>query len=220
MRSQNEHNSLEAPNSYRELRLLKELEEAPEISQRDLSQKLGVALGLTNAMIRNFTKKGYLRATQADWKRWLYAITPEGFSHKLRLTVAYVQRVVDDYGNVKEVLRQEMDPLAFHQEARIAIYGTGAFAELVFLGLKDIGIEEIDIYSPDYMTNSRFLGMPVRNTTSLQSGHYDKIVIAVLNDSETTVKSLKKQGIASVDLVTFFSNGKIKTSTKSPNGGK
>jgi len=220
MRSESEHNSLEARNSYRELQLLQELEEAPEISQRDLSQKLGVALGLTNAMIRNFTKRGYLRATKAGWRRWLYAITPIGFSHKLQLTVAYVQRVVDDYGNVREVLRQEMDPLALHQESRIAIYGVGAFAELVFLGLKDIGIEEIDIYSPDYVTNSRFLGMPVRNTTSLQSGHYDKVVIAVLNDSETTVKSLNKQGITSADLVTFFSSGKIKTGAKSPKGGK
>jgi len=216
----NEHNSyVEDPNSFRELRLLQELEEAPEITQRDLSQKQGIALGLTNTLLRNLAKKGFIHASQAGWKRWLYAITPEGFSHKLRLTVTYVRRVLDDYGKVRLILREELAPLALHQESRIALYGTGDFAELVFLGLKDIGIEEIDIYSPDYVTNSRFLGMPVRNTTSLRPGHYDKVVIAVLNDSETTVKSLRKQGIASVDIVTFFSSGKIKTGAKSPNGG-
>ena len=220
MRSEDEHNKVGDSNSYRELRLLQELEEAPEISQRDLSQKLGVALGLTNAMIRNFTKRGYLRATQAGWRRWLYAITPEGFSHKLRLTVSYVRRVIDDYGNVREVLRQEMGHLALHQESRIAIYGTGAFAELVFLGLKDIGIEEIDIYSLDYLTSPKFLGIQVRNATSIQSGHYDKVVIATLNYSETAVKALKKQGLKSVEIMSFFANGKIKTGAESANGGK
>jgi len=210
MRSLNEHNSyVEDPNSFRELRLLQELEEAPEITQRDLSQKQGIALGLTNTLLRNLAKKGFIRASQAGWKRWLYAITPEGFSHKLRLTVTYVRRVLDDYGKVRLILREELAPLALHQESRIALYGTGDFAELVFLGLKEIGVAEIDIYSPNFMATPRFLGMPVRNSDSLQSRHYDKVVIAVLTDSEGTVKTLKKQGLQSEEFVSFFSNGKI-----------
>ena len=121
MRSTDEHNNLSDPAPYRELRLLEELEEAPEISQRDLSQRLGIALGLTNTMLRNLAKKGYIRASQAGWRRWLYAITPEGFSHKLRLTVSYVRRVLNDYGKVRDVLRQELAPLALHQESRVAL---------------------------------------------------------------------------------------------------
>ena len=161
MRSFNEHSCVEDSNSGNELRLIEELEGTPEISQRDLSKKLGVALGLTNTLIRNMVKKGYIRANQAGWKRWLYAITPEGFSHKLQLTFIYVRRVLDDYGKVRKILRQELAPLALHQESEVAIYGTGDFAELVFLGLKEIGIEEIDIYGQDSESNSRFLGIPV-----------------------------------------------------------
>jgi DNA-binding MarR family transcriptional regulator len=210
MRSQNEHyTDLEDSNSFKELRLLQELEETPEISQRVLSRKLGIALGLTNTMLRNLAKKGFIRASQAGWKRWLYAITPEGFSRKLRLTVTYVMGVLDDYGKVRLVLLQELAPLALHQESRIALYGIGDFAELVFLGLKDIGIEEIDIYSPDFLTTPRFLGMQVRDSGSLQYGYYDKVVIAVLTDPESAVKSLKKQGLPSEELVSFFANGKM-----------
>jgi len=210
MRSQNEHyTDLEDSKSFKELRLLQELEETPGITQRDLSQKLGIALGLTNTMLRNLAKKGFIRASQAGWKRWLYAITPEGFSRKLRLTVTYVLRVLDDYGKVRLVLQQELAPLALHQESRIALYGTGDFAELVFLGLKDIGIKEIDIYSPNFLTSPRFLGMAVRNSDLLQHGYYDKVVIAVLTEPEGAVRTLKKQGLPSEELVSFFSNGKI-----------
>lgn len=210
MRSSDEHtHSVEDSNSFKELRLLQELEEAPEITQRDLSQKLGIALGLTNTMLRNLTKKGVIRASQAGWKRWLYAITPEGFSHKLRLTVTYMRRVLDDYGKIRIILREELAPLALHQESRIALYGTGDFAELVFLGLKEIGIEEIDVYSPSFQVTPQFLGMPVRNSDLLREGYYDKVVIAVLTDSEDMIKTLREQGLSSEGLVRFFSNGKI-----------
>jgi hypothetical protein len=44
MRSQNaQYTDVEDSNSFKELRLLQELEETPEISQRDLSRKLGIA---------------------------------------------------------------------------------------------------------------------------------------------------------------------------------
>ena len=76
MRSENEQESPILPEGYRELRLLSEVDYNPEITQRQLSTRLGIALGLTNLLLRNLAQKGYLRATQAGWKRWVYAITP------------------------------------------------------------------------------------------------------------------------------------------------
>lgn len=214
MRSHDEHKNVTDSDSYRELRLLEEIEDAPEISQRDLSQRLGIALGLTNTMLRNLAKKGFIRASQAGWKRWLYAITPEGFSHKLRLTISYVRRVLDDYGKIRQALRLELAPLALHGESQVAICGTGDFAELVFLGLKDIGIEEIDIYGPDPKNNPRFLGIAVRATDTLRSGQYDKVVIADLKDSAATFETLIKQGLPADALVTFYSNAKVNNGVK------
>ena len=51
-------------------------------------------------------------------------------------------------------------------------------------------------------------------TDRVPKGPYDKVVIAVLTDSEGTVKTLKKQGLPSEGLVSFFSNGKINNGAK------
>ena len=59
-----------------ELRLLSQVEDSPEVTQRELSQRVGIALGLTNVLLRNLVQKGYIRATQANWKRWIYTLTP------------------------------------------------------------------------------------------------------------------------------------------------
>ena len=209
MRSGDEHHGPIEGSTYRELRLLSEVESKPSATQRELSQQVGIALGLTNVMLRNLAQKGYLRATRAHWKRWLYALTPEGFSHKIRLTVSYIHRVLDHYQNVRQTLREQLEPLALNAESRVAICGTSEFAELVFLGLKDIGIEEIDIYSAKDAP-SRFLGMPVLSLATLQPERYDRVVVALLRDWEAPFKEIKARGVAPKDLVTFFVDGRAR----------
>ena len=39
--------------SYRELRLLEEVDSTPEVSQRHLARRLGIALGVANLLMRN-----------------------------------------------------------------------------------------------------------------------------------------------------------------------
>ena len=210
MRSPDEHKGPLQPPDYRELRLLSEIEANPEVAQRQLSTRLGIALGLTNVLLRNLAQKGYLRATQASWKRWLYALTPDGFSQKIRLTVAYVNRVLDHYRSVRQTLREQLKPIAMHEESRIAIYGTGEFAELVYLGLKELKIEEIDFFGPNGPDARGFLGMPVRELSTLIPEEYDQVIIAELTDWEATVDELQEKGATSDKLVIFFADGRTR----------
>jgi DNA-binding MarR family transcriptional regulator len=45
----------------RELNLLQELEKNPVVSQRELSNKFGIALGMTNACLRKMVQRGWIR---------------------------------------------------------------------------------------------------------------------------------------------------------------
>jgi len=135
MRSKREQPDWSESTNDRDLRVLTEVEADPTISQRELSTRLGIALGLTNMLVRNLVKKGYVRASQAGWKRTLYALTPEGFSLKIRLATSYIHRFLNHYQRVRQTLREQLAPLALHRESRVAIWGTGEFAELIFLGL-------------------------------------------------------------------------------------
>ena len=208
MRSENEQQNIVGISQYREMRVLAEVGESPELTQRELSKRIGAALGLTNLLVRNLVQRGYIRATQAGWKRWLYHVTPEGFSRKIRLTAAYVHRFLDHYQRVRHTLREELAPLALHVESRVAIYGTGEFAELVYLGLKELGIEEIEIFEARAPDDRRFLGMPVRDVTLLRPEDYDRVVIAFLGKTAEPLAELRQQSIAEDKLVTFFSASK------------
>jgi DNA-binding MarR family transcriptional regulator len=204
MCSNGEHqNPLDSP-VYRDLRLLSEVNEVPEVNQRQLSLTLGIALGLTNVLLKNLVQKGYIRVSNASWKRRLYNLTPEGLAHKLRLTTGYISRVLDHYQNVRQTLREQMEGLDFNEESRIAVFGTTEFAELVYLGLKEIGIEEIAFYSKGNAVGERCLGVLVEDVKNIKFNDYDKVVIAELHGSEAMNQMLSDLGVPEQKVVIFF----------------
>ena len=204
MRSRIEHKDSLKSIEDRELSLLSEIDRTPEASQRALSKRMGIALGLTNIMLRNMTQKGYVRISRAGWQRWIYLLTPEGLLRKVHLTTGYIHRVLDQYKQVRETLREQLLPFNLHAESRVAIFGTCEFAELVYLGLREYQIEEIDILAETCEDGSLFLGIPVIEITKASLDQYDKIMIGNLGIAEETYVLLRDQGAESQQLVTFF----------------
>jgi ribosomal protein S25 len=208
MSSKREHINIGTESNIQELRILSEVAEDPEASQRVLSQRVGIALGLTNLLLRRLVKRGYVKVAKADWKRRIYTLTPDGFSHILRLTVSYVSKSLESYKEVRLTLRNELAVLALNSESSVAIYGAGDFAELVYLGLREIGIEEIDIYSPKPLPSETFLGISVRPSDSLDVQNYDRVIIAYLNGASKLHHELIEDGADSLKVVTFFDHAK------------
>ena len=206
MRSEYEHISADDSTSHRELQVLNEVEETPDLSQRELSRRVGVALGLTNFIIRDLTRRGYIRATRANWKRWIYTLTPDGISHKIRLTLSYVHRVLDDYEKVRLLLNNHLEELGLNQESRVAVLGTTEFASLVYLGLKEMGIEEIDFFSEQTQEKPRFLGTAVLEISVLNCDQYDRVILASAEHQSAGEAAVERAGADSTKLVSLFSD--------------
>lgn len=210
MRSKDEHQASIEPTEFRELQVLSEVESSPDLTQRQLADRIGIALGLTNTLVRNLTKKGYIRAQKASWKQWIYGLTPEGFSYKIRLTLAYIHRFMNHYQTVRHTLREQMEPLALHEESRVAIFGTGEFAELVYLGLMELHLEEIDVFTINPEPGQQFLGSRVIDINDLDSERYDKILVAKLDGSKAVLDRVFDEPDNGRKVVEFFKNGVVR----------
>lgn len=215
MRSLAEHT--DGDSSESELGVLTEVRRDPETTQRSLGRRLDISLGLTNRLVRKLVSKGYVRVIKANWRRRFYAITPRGMVQKVRLTLSYVSNFLDDYQNVKLILREELSPLAFHKESRIAIYGPGDFGELVYLAVRDLGIEEIDVFGASSQADASFLAMSVRDISDLVPEAYDRVLITELAEAEEACSALRDLGVAPESIVTFFALPSLarRTMTKS-----
>ncbi len=200
MRSLDEHSKNLEDSAYRELRVLEEVDGSPNLSQRLLALKLGIALGVANILLRKLAKQGHIRMTQLGWKRWAYSVTPAGMAHKLNLTKSYVARFVDHYRRVRHVLREDLRSQPLDSESRVAIVGTSELAELAFLALRDIGVRDIEVFAPE-SDGRMFLAMEVQLLDSLTPERYSKIVITTPGENGHGREGLLSSGAAESQIV-------------------
>jgi len=97
---------VQAEQSGRELGLLTEIERDPDITQAGLATKLGVAVGTVNWHLKRLTAKGYVKVKRAERKKLRYIITPEGLALRARLTMAYIEKSMTLYRQVREDARR------------------------------------------------------------------------------------------------------------------
>ena len=93
-------------------RVLRVLQEEPDLSQREISVRLGVSLGAVNYCLRALTERGQVKVRNfrsSDNKlRYAYILTPGGIAEKARLTGAFLARKIAEY----EALRAEIEALS------------------------------------------------------------------------------------------------------------
>lgn len=205
MRSKNEQSGKAEDITYRELRVLEEIDQNPELTQRQLSRKMGVALGVGNLLLKNLAKKGFIKVTHLSWKRWIYVITPKGMTRKVNLTLSYIDSFLGHYKRVKNILKEDLNSLTLNKESKVAIIGTGELAELAYLALLDIGVDEIDMFGTED-DKTVFLGMDVIAMQNIEADDYSKIVVTS-EDLDFVNALLKKKSAQSNQIVGLLKNG-------------
>jgi len=186
--------------SRRDLQLLEALEQESRITQRSLSGRLGIALGLTNLYLKRLIRKGYIKCATVSPNRLVYSLTPKGVSRKARLTYEFMKYSLDFYRDARQHLRRSL-AVAMAQHARVAIYGTGDAAELVYLLLRDMGLELVAVFSPE--GGERFLGLPVHAIGDQATVSYDVLIVAVLERPAGTAKLLRQCGVLPGKILTL-----------------
>ena len=127
--------------SLKTLEILEELSTNGHVTQRELSHKVGIALGLANFFIKRLVQKGYVEVVYLERNRLGYLITPQGIAEKSRLTYSYIHR---SYGYVRKVrvsIREKLKILSREGVSNVVIYGGGDIAEVTYLAIQEVGMK-------------------------------------------------------------------------------
>jgi len=97
-------------------RVLRLLQENPEMSQRELAEAVGISVGgihyVLNALIdKGLVKLGNFTAAE-DKRRYAYILTPTGIAEKTAVTHRFLARKLEEYKALKaeiDALRSEID---------------------------------------------------------------------------------------------------------------
>jgi DNA-binding MarR family transcriptional regulator len=92
----------ENPDTTREMILLDQIENDPNITQASLATHLGVAVGTVNWHLKRMIAKGYVKVKRAERRKLRYIITPEGISFRAHLTIDYIEQSFVLYRNIRK----------------------------------------------------------------------------------------------------------------------
>ena len=105
----NRKNTPTSKKSYTDLAVLRYLENKQTISQRELSQDLGISLGKINFILKALIKKGIVKAknfkNNNNKKVYAYYLTTDGFNEKAKLTLEFFKRKNTEYNKLKKELK-------------------------------------------------------------------------------------------------------------------
>ena len=93
-------------------KILRLLHENPELTQRELGERVGISLGAVNYSLRALIERGLVKARNFSRNPnklgYAYALTPAGIVEKTLLTGRFLKRKVEEY----EALKQEIEVLS------------------------------------------------------------------------------------------------------------
>jgi EPS-associated MarR family transcriptional regulator len=92
-------------------RVLHLLEEGPQLTQRELAQKLGISLGGVNYCLKALIDIGHIKvgnfSKNPNKSVYLYLLTPQGIAEKASLTSGFLKRKMTEY----LALKKEIDAI-------------------------------------------------------------------------------------------------------------
>jgi DNA-binding MarR family transcriptional regulator len=157
-------------------RILDEVSKDGEVTQRGLSRRLGVALGLTNLYLKRLGQKGLIKVVNLKANRLRYELTPSGIAQKTSMAFQYVQDSYVFYREARKSLTRTFDGMKTEGARSVVLYGTGDLAEIALLSLQEAQLDVAGVVSARHAGQS-LCGRPVRPPASLAATAYDRIVV-------------------------------------------
>ena len=193
----------ENQDSYKSLLLLDEISKGEPLSQRDLSKRLNIALGLVNSYLKNLVSKGYVTISQIPAKRYAYYLTPTGFAEKTRLTYHLLQDYTNIYRNARRDFRKLFDDLHKQGVGVVSFAGVDEVTEIAYLSLQEADLKLSGVFDDD-RKGKVFFKTAVSPLHELAIAEPNVIVLTTYLKRTTVYKKLLEQGIAEERIFSIY----------------
>ncbi len=178
----------------RDLQFLEELERNPNISQRELSKKFNIALGVTNACIKKLARKGWVKVRGLNHRKIYYHLTSEGLGMKAKLTLKYLAYNVKLYTDLKDLFTRKLLEMKSKGVKRVVFYGLGDEMEVAYVTLQGVNLDLVGIVDDDEEKQGmKLFGYRVQKPEVIPSMRPDGVLITSLTDTERIFGGLKRK---------------------------
>ncbi len=196
--------ALATPEHEYDRQILQAIASGGRITQRSLAGDLGVALGLTNLLIRRLVAKGYVKMAGMGTRHVSYLMTPAGWEALGRATRLSLENTVRLYTHTREQIRASLADISARCDAcadggkRVVFYGAGDVAEIAYVSLQSTDLALVAVV--DDRKTGRFFDLQIAPADALTSdaingAPYSHVIVATVRQSEAIRTRLHERGV-------------------------
>ena len=128
----------------RELRIIEEVSRDKNLTQRKISHRLDLSLGMTNLILKRLVNKGYIKVKGLDKRKVQYILTPKGFAEKAKKSYLYFLKTIYSLQEMKKEIQHLVLVEYEKGKTHFAILGDGELADIVELSLNNLNKSELE----------------------------------------------------------------------------
>jgi len=187
--------------------ILNMIEKDPNVTQRHMSNALGVAVSMVNSYIDTYEKQGLLNKEHITTKTVKYHITKKGIERRKFLNIGYLNNAQMLYDSAKENIEQFLYNPVGKGYKDILLYGAGEVAEILLhtisttkqpinvLAVIDDDVEKYDL---------ELVGRRIISLNEINSFKHDAVFISSYTNHEAIYENLVRIGYPKDRIVQYF----------------
>jgi DNA-binding MarR family transcriptional regulator len=174
--------------------ILQAIASGNRVTQRSLSSELGVALGLTNLLVRRLVGKGYVRMAGMGTRHVRYLMTPAGWEALGRVTRLSMANTVNLYTQTRDHIRVSLGAISEECEPdssgkkRVVFYGAGDAAEIAYVSLHRTDLTLVGVI--DDRRRGTFFNLTIQEPDRLcpetfDGAPYARVIVSTIRQNVT-----------------------------------
>lgn len=127
----------------------------PGQTQRQISERIGLSLGMTNMLLMRLARKGYIKIRQLDWKRTEYLLTIKGALEKTRKSYSYTLHTIRLFQHIMESVQKLVQAEYAKGARRATVVAWPETQKVVSGAVAELGATDLQL---DFVENFKSLG--------------------------------------------------------------
>lgn len=193
---------------YKEYMILDMIEKNPNITQREMSKAIGIAVSMVNDYINIYEKSKLINRKKHSTKTVEYFVTKKGSERRKLLNIWYLKSSNNVYIQAKDNIISFLNQIIDKGFKKIILYGAGEVAEIMLQVMNDdnqIPLEVVAVIDDNKdRVGNKLVNLPIITLNELSKYNHDGIMISSYKHHETIHNNLVKIDYPKKQIIQFF----------------
>jgi len=193
---------------HKEYMILDMIEKNTNITQREMSKTIGIAVSMVNDYLDEYEKKGFIKRKYLSTKNVEYIITKKGIERRKVLNIWYLKSTHFVYQSAKDDIFNFLNQIIKRGFKKLLLYGAGEVAEIILQVMNDDNSIPLDIVAvvdddPEKQQKT-FVNLPVISINEINKYPHDSILISSYTHHEVIYNKLISINYPKENIIQFF----------------